>query len=112
MSQISLNAMFHAGQSTFESLQQQSDKPILVKFVAPHCSGCVTLKPLLEQLVREQSGSLHLVEIDMTEAPEMAMELEVRSAPTVVMFKQQQELGRLVGLKPKKQYADMVQQAL
>jgi thioredoxin-like negative regulator of GroEL len=38
--------------------------------------------------------------------------LGIRNAPTVVLFKQQQELARIAGLKPKKQYLEMVQQAL
>ncbi|GET40406.1 thioredoxin family protein [Microseira wollei] len=98
--------------SLHQTLDIGEEKSILVKFVAPHCSGCVTIKPLLEQLTREQSEVLHLVEIDITEEPELAMELDVRSVPTVALFKQEQELGRLVGLQPKKHYANLVQQAV
>lgn len=100
----------YKGQSAFASLQQQVDKSILLKFVAPHCSGCVTLKPVLEQLIREYSGSVYLVEIDITEDPELAMELDVRSVPTVALFHGQQEIGRLVGLQPKKHYVNLLQQ--
>ncbi|NJL38898.1 MAG: thioredoxin [Leptolyngbyaceae cyanobacterium SM1_4_3] len=102
--------MYLHRQSAFALLQQQSEKSILVKFVAPHCGGCTTLNPILEQLVREQSGLLHLVEIDITEDPDLAMELDVRCVPTVALFKQQHELGRLVGLQPKKHYVNLVQQ--
>lgn len=101
----------YIGQAALTVLQQQSEKSILVKFVAPHCGGCTTLKPVLEQLVREHSDQVVLVEIDITEDAEVAIDLDVRSVPTVALFKQEEELGRLVGLQPKKHYVNLVQQA-
>jgi thioredoxin 1 len=107
-----LNETFYAGKAAWQILMQSSDKLIIVKFVAPHCGSCITLKPVLEELVTEYSDRLHLVEIDMVEDPELTVDLGIRNAPTVVLFKQQQELARIAGLKPKKQYLEMVQQAL
>jgi thioredoxin 1 len=107
-----LNETFYAGKAAWQILMQNSDKLIIVKFVAPHCGSCMTLKPVLEELVTEYSDRLHLIEIDIVEETEMAIALGIRNAPTVVLFKQQQEIARIAGLKPKKQYLDMVQQAL
>lgn len=99
-------------QSHLASLPQQSEDAILVKFVAPHCAGCLTLKPILEELTQAYSTQLQLVEIDITENPELAIDLEVRSVPTVALFKGEAELGRLVGLQPKRYYVNLVQQAV
>jgi thioredoxin 1 len=107
-----LNETFYAGKAAWQILMQNSDKLIIVKFVAPHCGSCITLKPVLEELVMEYSDRLHLVEIDIVEETQLAIELGIRNAPTVVLFKQQQELARIAGLKPKKQYLEMVQQVL
>ncbi|MBE9012527.1 thioredoxin family protein [Pseudanabaenaceae cyanobacterium LEGE 13415] len=104
--------MIQTSQSALSLLQQQSEKPILAKFVAPHCGGCNTLKPVLEQLARTHAEQLHLIEIDITEEPELAIELDVRSVPTVVLFQQEQEIGRLVGLQPKQHYTNLVQQVV
>ena len=104
--------MIQASPSALSQLQQQSETPILAKFVAPHCSGCITLKPVLEQIARNHAEQLHLIEIDITEEPELAIDLDVRSVPTVVLFQQEQEIGRLVGLQPKQYYTHLVQQAL
>lgn len=81
-----------------------------MKFVAPHCGGCTTLKPVLEKLLQDHADHLVLVEIDITEDAEVAIDLDVRSVPTVALFQQQQELGRLVGLQPKQHYVNLVQQ--
>lgn len=75
------------GRNSLKQLQQESEALILVKFVAPHCPSCQTLTPVLEQLVTDHIGKIHLVVIDMTEEPELAVELGVRSAPTVILLK-------------------------
>jgi thioredoxin-like negative regulator of GroEL len=111
----STNKIFSAkyqGQKALEQLQQESENPILVKFVAPHCSACKTLAPVLEKLVTDHNGKIHLVTIDMTEDPELVIELGVRSAPTVVLFKGETVMEKIAGLKPKKLYLDAIQKVL
>jgi thioredoxin-like negative regulator of GroEL len=111
----STNKIFCAGyqgREALEQLQQESATPIVVKFVAPHCPSCETLAPVLEQLVTDHLGKIHLVAIDLTEEPELAMELGVRSAPTVVLFKGAKVLERIAGLKPKKLYSEAIQKAI
>jgi len=109
---LSTNTIFGEGLNDLTQLQQTSKNPILVKFVAPHCPSCETLAPVLQQLATDHTGQFHLVTIDMTEAPEFAMELGVRTAPTVVLFKQSTVVERIAGLKPKRVYADAVQKVL
>jgi len=106
---LSSHITFGEGRNPLQQLQQESENPILVKFVAPHCPSCETLAPVLEQIVTDQAGKVHLVTIDMTEDPELAMELGVRSAPTVVLFKKTTILERIAGLKPKILYFEAVQ---
>ncbi len=100
------------GQQVLRQLQQQSQNPIIVKFVAPHCPSCETLAPVLQQLVTEQGSNVHLVTVDITEEPELAMELGVRGVPTVILFKGTEVLSQIPGLKPKKLYFDAIQRAL
>jgi thioredoxin 1 len=100
------------GRPELEKLMQESNKLILAKFVAPNCSSCNTLAPLLHQIATEQENNLDLVEIDMTEEPDLAIQMKVRSAPTVIFFKNQQLLANLPGLQPRKLYQEMVQQHL
>lgn len=67
---------------------------------------------MIEQLATEHQGSFHLVEVDMTEDPELAVELGVCSVPTVVLFKGDRLIDRIVGLKPKKLYSESIQKSL
>lgn len=109
---LSTDKIFGEGLDDLAQLRKQTKNPILVKFVAPHCPSCETLAPVLQQLVAEHLGSLHLVTIDITDEPEFAMELDVRSAPTVVIFQQEMLVERIVGLKPRKLYTEAIQRVL
>lgn len=102
-------ANFSQGRPAFEQLKSESDKLILVEVSAPHCSSCDTLRPILHQLATEQNGNVELVEIDMTDEPDLAIDLGIRSVPTVVLFKNGQLLEKIVGLKPKKLYVETIQ---
>jgi thioredoxin 1 len=105
---LSANPLFAEGSDALVQLQQASENPIVVKFVAPHCPSCNTLAPVLTQIVTDRA-SVHLVTIDITEDPELAMELEVRSVPTVVVFKGTTVLERIIGLQPKKLYLEAIE---
>jgi thioredoxin 1 len=96
------------GREAIIQLQQDSETLILVKFIGPHCSACKTLAPVLEQLV-DDSEKTHLVTVDMTEDPELAMEWGVRSVPTVIVLKGSSVLEKIVGLQPKKVYVEAIQ---
>ncbi|MEA5513559.1 thioredoxin family protein [Nodularia sp. UHCC 0506] len=109
---FSIDQTFFTGRAAFEWLIQESEQLIIVKFVAPYCPSCETLKPVLHQIAVDHTDSLHLVELDMSEEPELAIKYSVRSAPTVVLLKNQQVLSQIVGLKPKKQYTEIIQSAL
>ena len=102
-------SIFPQGSPAFEQLKSESGKLILVEVSAPHCSSCDTLRPILHQLATEQNGNVELVEIDMTEEPDLAIDLGIRSVPTVVLFKNGQLLEKIVGLKPKKLYVETIQ---
>ncbi|MGD1875334.1 MAG: thioredoxin family protein [Mastigocoleus sp.] len=109
---FSLDQSFFTGKAALEWLQQESNCLIILKFVAPYCPSCKTLEPVLKQIATDNAGKLHIVELDMTEEPELAIEHGVRSAPTVVLLKQQQILTQLAGLQPKKQYTEKILSAL
>jgi thioredoxin 1 len=109
---LSNNKIFGEGRNALQQLRHESDTPILVKFVAPHCPSCETLAPVLQQLVTDRAGKIHLVTIDMTEDPELTIELGVRSVPTVVLFKGEAIVERIAGLKPKKLYSEAIEKVL
>jgi thioredoxin 1 len=109
---FSTSETFLTGRSAFDQLMQESEKLIITEFAAPHCPSCEMLRIVLHQIAIEHSSYLHLVELDMTEDPDLAVELGIWVAPTVVLLKGQSVLETIVGLKSRKLYAEAIQKAL
>jgi thioredoxin len=70
--------------------------PVVIDFWAPWCRPCLALEPVLEQL--EDRVSVDRLNID--EFPEIAARYEVLSIPTVALFVEGAERGRVIGLRP------------
>ena len=112
MQGLDANAAIDTGRDAFDRAQSDPERLLLAKFVALHCSSCVTLAPVIKELAAEYGDRLTAVAVDITEEPELAVSLKVRSAPTVILLRQDRELGRIAGLKPKKQYRELIQSNL
>ena len=74
---------------------------VLVDFFAEWCGPCKMLSPVLEELAEEMKESVTIAKVDIDEAQEIAMQMQVTSVPTIILFKEGVEVQRLVGLKDK-----------
>ncbi|MDP6174326.1 MAG: co-chaperone YbbN [Rhodospirillales bacterium] len=68
-------------------IEASAQTPVIVDFWAPRCELCKTLSPTLEKLVREYSGAVRLVKINVDENKELSQQLRVQSIPMVFAFK-------------------------
>lgn len=80
----------------------------LVEFGASWCPPCKALKPLLLELGAEHGEQLTMLEIDCDESPRTAAAYGVMSMPTVVVLHDGQPVDKLVGLRPKAVYENLV----
>jgi thioredoxin reductase (NADPH) len=80
----------------------------MVKYAAPTCGPCHTLKPILGKVIDEFEGRIHFVEIDITEDPDIAKSASVIGTPTVQFFKEKALIGELRGIKQKSQYREII----
>lgn len=76
----------------------------IVDFSARWCPPCKVLLPILEELQREEGGSLSILQLDCDESPEIAAEFGIMSMPTVIVFHYGEPVDKLVGLRPKGVY--------
>lgn len=102
----------HTGGYALRKLFHESDRPLVVKYVSPHCGPCHTLKPILEKVVDEFDGKIHFVEIDIEQDPEIAENAGVTGTPTIQFFKDKDLLTELKGVKPKSQYRQLIESYL
>ena len=85
----------------FESEVMNSEVPVLIDFWAEWCAPCKMVAPVLEELSEEYAGKLKIGKLDVDSNGELAMKFSVQSIPTLMLFKNGEEVGRKVGAVPK-----------
>ena len=75
----------------------RSDLPVLVDFWAPWCGPCRMMAPQFEAAARELEPHVRLVKVNTEEAQSLAAQLQIRSIPTLALFKGGREVARQPG---------------
>ena len=76
-----------------------TSKPVLVDFAAEWCGPCKMQKPILKQLVGKIGSKARVVTIDVDRNKTIAQKYQVRSVPTLAIFKNGKVVWRESGLK-------------
>ncbi len=71
----------------------------LVDFHADWCGPCRMLAPVLEQVAKDVKGKASIAKVDIDSAQETAGKFNITSVPTMILFKNGNEINRLVGLR-------------
>lgn len=80
----------------------KNNKVVLLDFWAGWCGPCRALAPTIEELAKEYNGKVFVGKLDVDENPKTAELFGIYSIPTMIVFKNGNEVERLVGLCPKK----------
>lgn len=81
----------------FESLIKNG--VVLVDFFATWCGPCKMLTPELEKLA-DKDPSVTVVKVDVDELSELAAEFGITSVPTMILFKNGENIFRTSGYRP------------
>lgn len=83
----------------------------LVDFYATWCGPCKMLHPILEELSSTR-GEVTFKQIDVDEAPNISKEFGVMSIPTLILFKDGEEIAKNIGFISKNELTDWINNQL
>ncbi|MCD8110027.1 MAG: thioredoxin [Clostridiales bacterium] len=91
----------------FEAEVVNSDRPVLVDFWASWCGPCRMVSPIVDEIARERTD-IKVGKINVDEEQELAVQFQVMSIPTLMLFKGGRMARQAVGAQPKAQILSML----
>lgn len=92
---------------TFQEIIHQ-DKPVLVDFFATWCGPCQTMVPILENVKSRVGSSASIIKIDIDKNPQAASAYQIRSVPTLMLFKNGKILWKQSGVVSSNELEELI----
>lgn len=96
----------------FEKEVLQADKTVLADFYSDSCVPCKRLSPVLFALEEEYDEKLKIVKININFDSELAEKYEVQAVPTLVFFKNGEEISRLRGAVKQAEIKEVIEKSV
>jgi len=91
----------NVNESNFQEEVIEAGKPVLVDFWAPWCGYCQKLTPVIDELAGEISDKAKVVKVNVDENRALAQKYGVMSLPTMLLFKNGEQVEKMMGFMPK-----------
>ena len=87
----------------------KGSKPVLIDFYATWCGPCKSQMPILKEVAKEVKGKARIIKIDIDKNPNLAAQYNVRSVPTLMIFKEGKIVWNQSGMQTKKKLLDALE---
>tara|TARA_B100001027_G_C16195551_1_gene298101 strand:+ start:420 stop:737 length:318 start_codon:yes stop_codon:yes gene_type:complete len=94
--------------NNFKSDVLDNEKLVLVDFWAEWCGPCKQIAPRLEELENKYENNLSVCKVDVDQNRDLALEYNVRSIPSLLLFKSGQNIDTLIGAVTLEELEDFV----
>lgn len=95
--------MINLTSENFEKEVLKSEKPVLVDFWATWCGPCQMIAPIVEEIAKENEDKLKVGKVNVDEATDLAVKFDVASIPTLILFRNGNIVGTIVGYREKEE---------
>ena len=99
----------HTNDDSFEADVLKSDKAVLLDFWAEWCGPCKMIAPLLDEAAEQYADKLTVAKLNIDENPNTPAKYQIRSIPTLMLFKDGAVLAHKLGAMPKKDLTDFLE---
>lgn len=96
----------------FDSEVINSNIPVLVDFWATWCGPCRMIAPVIERIAEKFDGRIKVGKVNVDEEPEISLEYNIASIPTVMIFKNGEEVSKSIGYSDEAEIEQLVLQAI
>jgi len=98
--------------SNFDEIVLKSDKPVIVDFWAEWCGPCRIVGPIVSELAEEYQDKAVVAKLDVDSNPGISAKYEIRNIPTILFFKNGENVDNQVGVVPKSSIESKLQALL
>jgi thioredoxin 1 len=96
---------------TFSDLTN-TDKPVLVDFYADWCAPCRAMKPVLDNIKASMGDTVAIYKINVDKNQMLSERFQIRSIPTLLLFKNGEQVWRQSGVPSERELAQVLQSHL
>ncbi len=104
--------MMNLDDTSFVEAVEKDSSPILVDFWAEWCMPCRILSPIVEELASEYQGKVRFAKMNVDHCREVPFKFNIRSIPTLILFKDGKKVNQLIGTQPKEKIKMMLNSVL
>ena len=99
-------------ETSFDADVLKAGGAVLVDFWAEWCGPCRAIAPSLEDMAKDMAGKVTVAKVNIDENPSIASKYQIRSIPTLMLFKDGKPVATRMGSMPKQALYQWVEQSI